>query len=154
MKTGKTLNIFLLVTTAILFGIDSFIKAPFFGIIAILLTLLISVKARIITAHSLKFIQTIKYCSWLIIEIFWSAINVTKIAWQPELNLKPVVKWISSKQQTDLGLVIYANSITLTPGTITIEMNNNNLLIHALDGSGIDDLQAGIMDDKVLNIIK
>ena len=57
------------------------------------------------------------------------------------MNLTPVFEWIDSNEKNDTSLVIYANSITLTPGTVTLDILNNMLLVHALDQSLIDSLK-------------
>jgi multicomponent Na+:H+ antiporter subunit E len=153
MKAKLTLFISLLFFTIILFGIEKFTHEPITIILTCIISFLVSIKIITISNSGLKIIKSCKYFMWLIREIFWSSINVATIAWQPSMEFKPTYKWIESKQKKDLGLVLYANSITLTPGTITIESNENNLLIHALDNSSIQDLQTGIMDKKVLEIV-
>ena len=50
-------------------------------------------------------------------------------------------------------MVIYANSITLTPGTVTLSTEDNKLLVHALDIKFMRDLEDGTMDRKVGEII-
>ncbi|MCC2646727.1 MAG: mnhE [Rickettsiaceae bacterium] len=153
MKAKLTLFISLLFFTIILFGIEKFIHEPILTVSVCMVSFLISIKIITISNLSLKLIKSYRYFIWLVKEIFWSSINVATIAWQPTMELKPAYKWIESKQKKELGLVLYANSITLTPGTVTIETNENNLLIHALDNSSIQDLQAGIMDKKILEIV-
>jgi multicomponent Na+:H+ antiporter subunit E len=64
-----------------------------------------------------------------------------KIIWRWNLNLQPVFEWIDHGQKNDIALLIYANSITLTPGTVTLDVSENMLLIHALDKSSIDSLK-------------
>ncbi|MFT6578602.1 MAG: multicomponent Na+:H+ antiporter subunit E [Zhongshania sp.] len=52
-------------------------------------------------------------------------------------------------QKTDIGRVIYANSINLTPGTIAVELSDNEVLVHGLTQSNLDDLDAGAMSRRV-----
>jgi multicomponent Na+:H+ antiporter subunit E len=92
----------------------------------------------------------LRYFLWLVREIFNSAINVTKYIYSSEkYTFKPEVRWIESRQKNEADLVLYANSITLTPGTITIDLEGRKLLVHALDSSGIKDLQKGEMDMNI-----
>lgn len=100
-----------------------------------------------------RFFETIKYFIWLIREIILSAIAVSKIAWRKNLKIVPILKPIVSIQNTKLGLVTYANSITLTPGTVTLSLEGNKLLIHALDIEFMNGLEEEVMDKRVKKII-
>ena len=55
----------------------------------------------------------------------------------------------SSSQKTEAGNVTYANSITLTPGTVTTELDGDVLEVHALSSDMADDVKSGVMDKKV-----
>lgn len=92
------------------------------------------------------------YIYWLMIEIFKSSINLIKIIISPKIKIDDGFEWLNSLQRSELGLVIYANSITLTPGTITVKVENNKLLVHFLARSSIYELQDGEMADKVKKI--
>jgi multicomponent Na+:H+ antiporter subunit E len=57
---------------------------------------------------------------------------------------------IKATQKTDLGLVIFANSITLTPGTISIDVEpDGQILVHAISREGTEGLEGGDMDRRV-----
>lgn len=87
---------------------------------------------------------SILYFIWLIKEIMLSSLGLMKIIWRKNLNLQPVFEWVDSEQQNDISRVIYANSITLTPGTVTLDISSNNmLLVHALEQTSIDNLKFG-----------
>jgi multicomponent Na+:H+ antiporter subunit E len=90
-----------------------------------------------------------KYLAYLAGEMFFSAIKVSKIAWSSDINLNPTMLWINSGQYSEVAKTVYGNSITLTPGTITIEIDDNNFLVHALDNEFMDDLKTGEMEQKV-----
>ncbi|HJK87104.1 MAG TPA: Na+/H+ antiporter subunit E [Candidatus Megaira endosymbiont of Nemacystus decipiens] len=96
----------------------------------------------------------VRYCVWLFKEILFSAWQVSKIAWSRHIFITPAIQTIKSSQDTDLGVVVYANSITLTPGTATIAQKENGLLVHVLDVSFLDGLKDGVMDKKIKNIIR
>ena len=86
-------------------------------------------------------------------EIIKSSISVSKIAWRRNITIYPSIEPIISAQSTELAVVVYANSITLTPGTVTLSTEDNKLLVHALDINFMEDLQDGTMDKKILEII-
>ncbi len=89
------------------------------------------------------------YFPWLAWEIAKSAWAVTKIVVNPSLPISPTMTVVKASQRTPVGVNIYANSITLTPGTITVGVNGGELTVHALVKDGADDLQSGGMDRRV-----
>lgn len=72
------------------------------------------------------------YFPWLLKEMFIANIEVAKVILHPKLPISPRVVVFHGSQQTDLGRVIYANSLTLTPGTITTGVDGSEFQIHAL----------------------
>lgn len=91
----------------------------------------------------------IPYGFWLVIEILKSNIDVIKRILSPSLPISPRWVTIKSSQASEFGEVVYANSITLTPGTISIDVNDNNIDVHALSQSGVEGLATGEMDKRV-----
>ena len=67
----------------------------------------------------------------------------------PSLPISPRLFVLRAGQGTDLGQVIYANSITLTPGTVTVEIENRELVVHALTEEAAQSLRSGAMDRRV-----
>lgn len=91
------------------------------------------------------------YFFWLILEIIKASLAVTKIIWSKRMLIEPHMDYVKTQQKEDLGKVIFANSITLTPGTVTINMSDK-LLVHSLTKDNIVDLNSGEMDSKILKI--
>ena len=60
-------------------------------------------------------------------------------------SISPQLVEIQLPQKTDLGRVIYANSITLTPGTVSVELTTDTVIVHALTKEAADDLSTGNM---------
>lgn len=91
------------------------------------------------------------YWPWLVMEIIKSALDVTALILNPRLPISPTLLRVKAGQRTAVGLTIYANSITLTPGTISAEISSRDreILVHALSGSAADGLATGEMDAKV-----
>lgn len=83
----------------------------------------------------------IGYIGWLLVEIAKSNIAVTKTILSSSMPIKQKLFNVPYTQRTDLGQVIFANSITLTPGTVTVETEDGHFLVHALSYSH-DDLEA------------
>ena len=89
------------------------------------------------------------YFPWLMKEIFIANVNVARVILNPKLPISPVVTHFKASQESDLGKTIYANSITLTPGTITTSIKGQDLEIHALTRKDIDGREEDEMDDRV-----
>lgn len=93
--------------------------------------------------------RALVYWGWLIVEIIKANIDVVKLVLSPTSKISPTMVRVRASQQTDLGQVVYANSITLTPGTISVDVANNEILVHALSENGARDLLGGRMDRRV-----
>jgi multicomponent Na+:H+ antiporter subunit E len=89
------------------------------------------------------------YWPWLIKEIVKSAWEVARIIVNPRLPISPTLVRAKASQKTAVGLVTYANSITLTPGTISVDVRPGEILVHALTREGAEGLEAGEMDRRV-----
>ncbi|HIC14614.1 MAG TPA: hypothetical protein EYO83_05660 [Gemmatimonadetes bacterium] len=89
------------------------------------------------------------YFPWLMKEIFIANVKVARIILSPKLPISPVVTHFRASQESDLGKAIYANSITLTPGTITTGIQGQDLEIHALTLKDIDGREEDEMDLRV-----
>ena len=93
--------------------------------------------------------KLLTYWPWLLKEIWLAAVDVTKRVLSPRMPISPTLIDLEATQQSDLGQVIYANSITLTPGTYTIRIHENRILVHALSREGAESLAGGGMDRRV-----
>ena len=85
------------------------------------------------------------YWPWLVREIMKSGWQVARIILDPRLPISPSLVRLRPSQRTAVGLVTHANSITLTPGTITIEADHREFLVHALTREGA----AGVVDSEM-----
>lgn len=92
--------------------------------------------------------KALTYWPWLLWEICKSGWDVTKIILDPRLPISPTMIRVPTTQKTDVGRVIYANSITLTPGTISLELDDDGILVHALTAGGAEGLATGDMDRR------
>lgn len=92
---------------------------------------------------------TFRYWPWLLKEIVKSGWNVTCIVLAPALPVSPTLVRFRPGQRTPVGLVTHANSITLTPGTITIEATPDEFLVHGLTREGALGCVDSEMDRRV-----
>ena len=89
---------------------------------------------------------------YLLKEIIKANMDVVKrvLNWKGA-SISPQLIEIPQSQKTDLAAVIYANAITLTPGTVTIKLSEKSLTIHALSKDGADELATGAMSKEISN---
>ena len=89
------------------------------------------------------------YWPWLVKEIVKSAWDVSRRILDPRLPVSPTLAHFKPSQKTDVGLVIHANSITLTPGTLSVQVARDRFLVHALTREGAAALSGSEMDRRV-----
>lgn len=89
------------------------------------------------------------YLPWLLYQIFLANIHVVYLVWHPEMPIDPKIIRFKTRWKGDLILTTMANSITLTPGTITLDIQKGEFFVHALSKKVADDLLAGRMQDRV-----
>ena len=92
------------------------------------------------------------YSIWLLKEIVVSSVAVSRIIWSPKPELYPDVGNVPAENLTDLEKVIYANSITLTPGTLTTHVGDDYLKVHTVRFDMLESLREGTMLGKVRSI--
>jgi multicomponent Na+:H+ antiporter subunit E len=102
--------------------------------------------------HHLGWRTAFFYWPWLVKEIVKSACDVSLRILHPRLPISPTLVRFRPTQRSDLGLVIHANSITLTPGTISIEVGQGEFLVHALTAEGASALVGSEMDQRVTDL--
>ncbi|MFC1664507.1 Na+/H+ antiporter subunit E [Pseudomonadota bacterium] len=93
--------------------------------------------------------RILAYWSWLIKEIFKSNIDVARIIVSSKPSYSPEIFRVKTSQIDEIGQVIFANSITLTPGTVSMEVNDDEIEVHALTSDAAEALLSGEMDRRV-----
>ena len=93
--------------------------------------------------------RAVAYWSWLGWEILKANVDVARLIVDPRLPIDPRVIEVEGHERSEVGLVTYANSITLTPGTVTVDVEGNRLQVHALTAAAAEALQTGDMDQRV-----
>lgn len=89
------------------------------------------------------------YWLWLLKEIMLATWNVVLYIVLPWRRISPTMVEVTAHEKTELGQVIYANSITLTPGTLSAKTEDDKILVHALTREAALGLQGGEMDRRV-----
>lgn len=94
----------------------------------------------------------IVYVPWLLLQIVKANLHVARVIWSPKMPLRRRVFSVPTSQASELGNAIYANSITLTPGTVSLDVRNGEILVHALTRDSQEGLETGEMDRRVTRI--
>ena len=94
----------------------------------------------------------IKYIPWLLWQIILSNIHVAGLVLSPKMPIEPHMIRVKVRLKKDISIVTYANSITLTPGTITADIADGEFYIHCISKKVADDLFTGEMENRVAHI--
>lgn len=97
-------------------------------------------------------LKWVVYGGVLFYEVVKANIQVAMITLSRHMNIKPMVVTYESQLSDEWLLTILANSITLTPGTMTVDINGNQLLIHCLNQSYSDGLSEMLLEKKLCEI--
>jgi multicomponent Na+:H+ antiporter subunit E len=89
------------------------------------------------------------YWPWLAGEILKAGWQVSRIILDPRLPVSPTLARFRPSQKSAAGLVTHANSITLTPGTVTVDIDRGEFVVHALTREGAAGLAGSEMDRRV-----
>lgn len=123
------------------------------GLASVLLVALLALRMAIIDPeghpYHLKPVRVLRYWGWLLVEIVKSNFDVSKRILLPSRPINPVLLRVHASQPSELGQVIYANSITLTPGTVSVDLADNHIAVHALTRETADNLRKGEMDRRI-----
>lgn len=93
--------------------------------------------------------RLIGYFFWLLWQIVLAAWDISKVTLFHREDIKPRIVWFKVEYDNPLAIAMLANSITLTPGTITIDVSDGIFSVHALTQNTADGLLDGSMQAKV-----
>ena len=94
------------------------------------------------------------YWGWIGREIVSSSLDVARIVLRRELKVRPHVVTLEVSNLTPVDQAVLGNSITLTPGTLTLDVHDDKITVHALTKEGADALYAGEMQRRVAALRK
>ena len=123
-----------------------------FGVISCVVCVYIAARMEVVDHESVPLqlkLGIIGYLFWLTAEIGKANWAITKVILSPRMKLQQRMINVPASQKTDVGRVTFANSITLTPGTITVETEKNGFLVHALTNDAADYAALADMGERV-----
>jgi len=111
------------------------------GAVSIVISVLLTARLTGIDRDSspyFKIFGIIAYFPWLMWEIIKANYTVIRACLRADLDIAPALVKVKTTCRSDYAKVLFANSITLTPGTVTVDVDGDKLLVHALyeDGAG------------------
>ena len=123
-----------------------------FGAVSCLLVLFICRRMDVVDHEAVPLqvrFGIIGYWIWLAREIAKSNYDVAKLILDPAMPISPSIIRVKATQTTDFGRVIHANSITLTPGTVSIELEADEIIVHAISAEAAKGTLEGGIDRRV-----
>lgn len=94
-------------------------------------------------------LRLLNYLLWLMWQVVLSNIDLVRRIWDPTLPIQPTWQRLDIKVTSALAKTLYANSITLTPGTLTTDVREDHFMVHSLSSDGIDELRKGKMEKQI-----
>ena len=122
-----------------------------FGVASCVLVVYLSLRMDVVDHEGVPYHmlgRLLVYVPWLLKEIFVANVEVARVILDPKLPINPRMVRFHGSQDTDLGRAVYANSITLTPGTITTGVEGHDFQIHALRAVDLETDEEQSMDRR------
>lgn len=126
----------------------------FLGLVSVLSVVLLAQRMEIADDEGTPLfgLRAISYSLWLGKEIVVANLEVARTILDPKLRIHPRMVRVKANQKTELGRVILANSITLTPGTVSVDMQGDRIWVHALSFEDAEEDLSGDMDRRICKL--
>jgi len=125
------------------------------GLLSSGLVSLLAIKLGLLSEHSQRLrinLRLPRYLPFLLKEIWLSNLHVAGLILNPKLPIQPQTLRYQAQQKTESGLAVHGNSITLTPGTISVDIKDKEILVHALSDTTAEGVRAGSIDQQVCKL--
>jgi multicomponent Na+:H+ antiporter subunit E len=99
-------------------------------------------------------LRILLYLPWLFYKIIQSSIHLSKLILNPALPIAPQLISVDTQLRHHAAVVLLGNSITLTPGTITAEVDRSTLIVHAIDSVSSEEITSKQIELKIADIFK
>jgi multicomponent Na+:H+ antiporter subunit E len=96
--------------------------------------------------------RVLTFWPWLLVEIVKSNIDVVRRILDPRLPIERSVIRVPTGDMSPLRETIYANAITLTPGTVSLDVSNGEVIVHALSRTAAEEVRTGEMARRVTGL--
>lgn len=122
------------------------------GIVSVLFTAFLAHRMKILDEESQPLhlsLSLLRFWGYLLGQIVISNIKMVFIILSPKMDIDPRILRVPVRQQGVLGNAILGNSITLTPGTVTLDIGNGEVEVHAINREAAEDIENGVFDQRV-----
>ena len=130
----------------------------FLGVLSTAVAVFLALRMEVVDEEGVPVVhlnwRILTYVPWLIWKVLKSNLAVARLILDPVLPISPKIGRIRGRQRTDLGRVIFANSITMTPGTVTVAVTGSDLQVHALYREALDGMEEGEMNRRIAALEK
>lgn len=132
-------------------------KALFLGLgaLSVALVVTLSVRMRVVDNEGAPVdvpLRAVLYLPWLVWQIVLSNLDVMRRIVQPGPTISPRLITLPTRPRSEIGRAILANSITLTPGTVTVDVADDHFTVHALTEEAAASLLEGEMERRVCRV--
>ena len=124
------------------------------GLVVSFAVALLNTEPGKLQVENVRWSRMLAYLPWLLWRIIQSGIHLSYLILHPRLPIDPKLIRHQTSLKEEGGIVLFGNSITLTPGTITVEVNSNELLVHSMDDASADDVTSLRMEQKVAGVFR
>jgi multicomponent Na+:H+ antiporter subunit E len=99
-------------------------------------------------------LRFVLFIPWLAVQVIKSNLRVARAVLNPRLSISPTFISHEPEIHGDRGLTLLGASITLTPGTLTVDIGEHDMFVHALDVHSAEDIEAGVMAGQVARVFQ
>jgi multicomponent Na+:H+ antiporter subunit E len=107
---------------------------------------------RSVSRFAILRLRIVWYFPWLVGRILQSGFHLSVLILHPALPIDPKLIRYRTKLREEAAIVLLGNSITLTPGTITAELNSQDLVVHAMDDESADDVTSLRLEQQIASL--
>lgn len=122
------------------------------GLVCALVVAMLNKARSLPRSFTVRWVKALLYFPWLFVRIFLSGLHLSYLILHPRLPISPRLFPHRVRLGNEQAVMLMGNSITLTPGTVTVEADEEELLVHAMDDKSAEDVATGRLERKVTAI--
>lgn len=124
------------------------------GLAAALVIVTLNTRAPASSPYRVQWLRAALYVPWLLSRILLSGLHLSYLILHPRMPIQPKLFRHATALGHEAGVVLLSNSITLTPGTITVEADDDSVLVHAMDGQSAEDVLGDRLQRRIAAVFE
>lgn len=123
-----------------------------FGLVSAAVATYVARRLEVVDREGYPFhlsLRLLSFIPWVVWQIVKANVDVTRLILSPRLPIDPRLVRIKATQRSEIGRVIHANTITITPGTVSLDVRGDTILVHALTAEAASADSSGMIDRRV-----